>query len=275
MSFTKVQEESAKEIIDLAQVDFYKTLGLPRNCTDADIKKSYRKLALKFHPDKNSAPSAEAAFLALNLAMTTLDDLPSRQRYDTLGHIAAMKGQEQKSGTDEKEKQWPSNWPKKLPTAEILKHLFRNEARSFFSGHSKVTSDTHYTFKRRNATLVMLPSLVIFIVTFVWLYFFRCCVSVSLSQSYSVLLPQQADPRFPELHRASLNPTSLGSPYYTSADFHVQFQITEEVERSIDEEYRLLLAKLCGEDIMKRQKQFAQQVDTEGYLLLVVKLSGW
>lgn len=51
-----------------------------------EIKKAYRKLALKYHPDKNSAPSAESAFKAISSAFDTLSDASKREAYDQYGH---------------------------------------------------------------------------------------------------------------------------------------------------------------------------------------------
>lgn len=42
--------------------DYYEVLGLNKSCNDSELKKSYRKLALQFHPDKNKAPGASEAF---------------------------------------------------------------------------------------------------------------------------------------------------------------------------------------------------------------------
>lgn len=63
----------------------YRILGLERNATEAQIKKAYRKLALKLHPDKNSAPHADEAFKAVGLAYATLSDSQKRSIYDRYG----------------------------------------------------------------------------------------------------------------------------------------------------------------------------------------------
>lgn len=65
--------------------DYYKILGIPRNATDDDIKKAYRKLALKYHPDKNKAPGAEERFKEVAEAYEILSNKKKREIYDTQG----------------------------------------------------------------------------------------------------------------------------------------------------------------------------------------------
>lgn len=65
--------------------DYYKILGINRNATDDDIKKAYRKLALKYHPDKNKAAGAEEKFKEIAEAYEVLSDKKKRDIYDTHG----------------------------------------------------------------------------------------------------------------------------------------------------------------------------------------------
>lgn len=65
--------------------DYYETLGLKREATDAEIKSAYRKLARKYHPDVNKTKEAEEKFKDINEAYEVLGDKQKRQRYDSLG----------------------------------------------------------------------------------------------------------------------------------------------------------------------------------------------
>jgi DnaJ-class molecular chaperone len=66
--------------------DYYKTLGVPRDADEAQLKKAYRKLALKFHPDKNQGdPAAEAKFKDVGEAYEVLSDTRKRQIYEAGG----------------------------------------------------------------------------------------------------------------------------------------------------------------------------------------------
>ena len=63
----------------------YRVLGVAQDANDAALKKAYRKLALKLHPDKNSAPQSDEAFKAVGLAYATLSDSQKRTIYDRYG----------------------------------------------------------------------------------------------------------------------------------------------------------------------------------------------
>ena len=65
--------------------DYYETLGIKREATDAEIKSAYRKLARKYHPDVNKTKEAEEKFKDINEAYEVLGDKQKRQRYDSLG----------------------------------------------------------------------------------------------------------------------------------------------------------------------------------------------
>jgi len=65
--------------------DYYQILGVPRDALKADIKKSYRKLARKYHPDVNQDASAEEKFKEVNEAYEVLKDDEKRQAYDRFG----------------------------------------------------------------------------------------------------------------------------------------------------------------------------------------------
>ena len=66
--------------------DYYKTLGVPRTASQAEIKKAYRKLARQHHPDvKPGDKTAERTFKDINEAHTVLGDAEKRTKYDTLG----------------------------------------------------------------------------------------------------------------------------------------------------------------------------------------------
>ena len=73
----------------MAKRDYYEVLGVERNASDADVKKAYRRLAMKYHPDRNSdVADAEERFKEASEAYAVLSDQEKRTAYDRFGHAA-------------------------------------------------------------------------------------------------------------------------------------------------------------------------------------------
>ena len=77
----------------MAKEDYYKTLGIDKSSSQDDIKKAYRKMAMKYHPDRNADnPEAEKRFKEVNEANDVLFDEEKRAAYDRFGHAAFEQG---------------------------------------------------------------------------------------------------------------------------------------------------------------------------------------
>ena len=86
---------SAYVIFVHAGKDYYKILNVARSASSADIKRAYRKLSLKYHPDKNSSPDAAEKFAEIASAYDVLSDPDKRKLYNSGGEDA-VKQQEQR-----------------------------------------------------------------------------------------------------------------------------------------------------------------------------------
>jgi molecular chaperone DnaJ len=77
----------------MSKRDYYEVLGVARDASEEDLKKAYRKLAMKWHPDRNQGDKdAEAKFKELNESYDVLKDAEKRAAYDRFGHAAFEQG---------------------------------------------------------------------------------------------------------------------------------------------------------------------------------------
>ena len=94
--YTAEDAQVAREIMQ--SKDYYAMMGVSRNCTEAELKKAYKKKAIKLHPDKNAAPQAEEAFKKINAAMACLSDPEKKRVYDQVGNEEAFVRRESETG---------------------------------------------------------------------------------------------------------------------------------------------------------------------------------
>eukprot|EP00093_Oithona_nana_P006497 06497.XXX_171405_172296_1 [CDS] Oithona nana genome sequencing. len=81
--YTSEQVQAVKRVRKCQ--DYYEILGVSKEASESELKKSYRKLALQFHPDKNHAPGAGEAFKAIGNAFAVLSDPEKKRQYDLYG----------------------------------------------------------------------------------------------------------------------------------------------------------------------------------------------
>ncbi len=79
--------------------DYYEVLGVSKTASDVELKKAYRKLAMKYHPDKGGGAEAEAKFKEINEAYSVLSDATKRKNYDQFGHNGPFGAGNGPSGT--------------------------------------------------------------------------------------------------------------------------------------------------------------------------------
>src|SRR3989338_1293358 len=77
----------------MAQKDYYEVLGVTKSASEDDIKKAYRRLAMKHHPDRNpNNKAAEEKFKEAKTAYEVLSDTKKRAAYDQFGHAGVQHG---------------------------------------------------------------------------------------------------------------------------------------------------------------------------------------
>ncbi|XP_016534158.1 dnaJ homolog subfamily B member 9-like isoform X1 [Poecilia formosa] len=99
LCLTEDQQASASETVR----SFYDTLNVERTASDTQIKKSFRSLAVRYHPDKNKSAQAETTFREIAEAYAVLSDKKKRRLYDSVGHEAFLENQASFEDEDEDE----------------------------------------------------------------------------------------------------------------------------------------------------------------------------
>jgi len=249
--YTSEQAEAVKRV--RKSKDYYELLGVTKDATDSDLKKSYRKMALQFHPDKNKAPGAGEAFKSIGNAYAVLSDAEKRRQYDLYGPEVASSGSSGRRGRSGFYEHDPSHGFESDMTAEEIFNMFFGggfpsqtvyvrrgggdpTGRFRSSAHSHRTYHSHQSAESREASsyaafIQLMPILIIiFMSVFSSFLVSDPLYSLQPSAKYSV-------------RRTTSN---LKIPYHVKESFRTEFTGSlRRLESSIEEEYLHSLRQNC------------------------------
>ncbi|MBN3312257.1 DJB12 protein, partial [Atractosteus spatula] len=245
-SYTSEQLDAVKRIKQCK--DYYEILGVSRDATDEDLKKAYRKLALKFHPDKNHCPGATEAFKAIGNAYAVLSNADKRKQYDQYGEEKAHSSRHGRSHAD-----FHRGFEADISPEDLFNMFFGG---GFPSSNVHVYSNgrMRYTYHQRPERreqqgdgglalfVQLMPILILIIVS-------------ALSQM------MVSSPPYSLSHRPSVGHThrrltaTLKVPYYVGEHFGEEYTGVnlKNIERSVEDDYISNLRNNCWKE--KQQKE--------------------
>ncbi|RID42781.1 hypothetical protein BRARA_J02641 [Brassica rapa] len=243
-SFTEEQRAIVREI--KSKKDYYEILGLAKTSSVEDMRRAYRKLSLKVHPDKNKAPGSEEAFKSVSKAFQCLSNDDARRKYDV-------------SGSDEpsyqtRRRQHHSFYDDEFDADEIFRSFFgggggATQFRSFnFGGGNRAAtnqaaSDT--TGFNPRVLLQLLPVVFILLLNFM----------PSPQPIYSLSASYQYEHKFT---------THRGVNYFVrSAKFEQEYPINslerQRVEAQVERDYLSILGQNCRYELQRQQWGYVRE----------------
>jgi len=256
-NFTLAQEVEADRLLNALRANFYVALGVSDTASVAEIKSAYHKLSRKVHPDKNGAPSAEAAFKTMRHAVEALSDVRKREIYDVHGDLPCL--DDDLDGT---------LFPNLAPaTTHVLasnaKMLGTNNLLDDYCAAAVpvVAWELAHGASRRGKECANLVVLFVLVAAFVTTVIFTEGSQSSASKKLYALTAQEPF--------STLQHTSKDAPYYVSStkDFEAHFPSSSHsrmmLEEEIDDALLQVWAEQCIEAKFEQQQKQQQQRDQQ------------
>ncbi|KAM6956704.1 dnaJ homolog subfamily B member 12a [Aplochiton taeniatus] len=241
-TYTTEQLDAVKKI--KSSKNYYETLGVQKDASDEDLKKAYRKLALKFHPDKNHAPGATDAFKAIGNAYAVLSNTEKRKQYDQYGEERVNPTRQRHQRHDFEADISPEDlfnmfFGGGFPSSNV--HVYRNGRMHF--GHQNRPERREQQRDGGLALFVQLMPILILIVV------------SALSQMMVSQPPYSLSYRPSAGHVHKRHTVALKVPFYVSERFTEEYSGNnlKNVEKNVEEDYISNLRNNCWKE--KQQKE--------------------
>ncbi|WCJ23485.1 Chaperone protein dnaJ 49 [Euphorbia peplus] len=227
--------------------DYYSILGVEKACSGEEIRKAYRKLSLKVHPDKNKAPGSEEAFKKVCKAFKCLSDDGSRRQYDQTGLVEEFEYNQQYNvrRTTRRRRNVNEYYDDEFDPDEIF--------RSFF-GQTEMFR-AHHVYRSRNGgrqreeinggpNLLLLLQILPFLLIFVLAYLPFSEPNYSLNRNFAYQIPKTTE--------------KYGIEFYVkSSTFDENFPIGSDgranIEDSVIKDYKNFMWRHCHMELQRRQ----------------------
>ncbi|XP_038648737.1 dnaJ homolog subfamily B member 14 isoform X2 [Scyliorhinus canicula] len=237
--YTKEQLEGVQRIKRCK--DYYEILGTSKDASDEDLKKAYRKLALKFHPDKNHAPGATEAFKAIGNAYALLSNPAKRKDYDQYGDSQSP-GNYQHGGFE-----FHRNYESDITPEDLFNMFFgggfpSGNTQPYSNGRARASHQSSHRGEREEeradggfSTFIQLMPIIVLVL-----------VSV-LSQLMVTTPPYSLYYRAAMEHTVRKQTSNLKVVYYVNKDFDKEYTgvTLQKVEKSVEEDYINNLRNNC------------------------------
>lgn len=249
-SYTEEHVQLVRQI--KGKKDYYSILGLERSCSVEEIRKAYRKLSLKVHPDKNKAPGSEEAFKKVSKAFKCLSDDDSRRQYDQTGLVDEFEHNQQYNVRRRRRRTASDFFDDDFDPDEIFRAFF-GQRDVFRNTHVYRTRTTHgggaHHHNREDfgggggPNVMLLLQLLPFLIIILLAYLPFSEPEYSLQRNYSYQFKKTTEnhgvdffvksPQFDENH-------PIGSPS------------RREIENNVIKDYKHMLGRYCHMEMQRR-----------------------
>ncbi|CAM8975070.1 unnamed protein product [Rhodiola kirilowii] len=226
--------------------DYYAVLGLEKNCTIEEIRKAYKKLSLKVHPDKNKAPGSEEAFKKVCKAFKCLSDESSRRQYDQTGLVEDFEYNQQHHVRRRTPRTQHSFYDDEFDPDEVFRAFF-GQRDMFRSSHVYRTGRGTQPRENNQDTgpnLMIFLQIIPFIIIFLLAYLPLSEPEYSLQKTYNYQIPVTTE--------------KYGVEYFVKSpafgeNFPIGSLARENIEDQVIKDYKHMLGRYCHIELQRRQ----------------------
>ncbi|KAK9289071.1 hypothetical protein L1049_017542 [Liquidambar formosana] len=227
--------------------DYYAILGVEKTCSVEEIRKAYRKLSLKVHPDKNKAPGSEEAFKIVCKAFKCLSDDGSRRQYDQTGLVDEFEYNQQHTVRRRRRRTGHEFFDDDFDPDEIFRSFF-GQADMFRTSQVYRTrgmgGQQRGDFHGGGPSLMVLLQILPFLLIFLLAYLPFSEPDYSLQKNYTYQIPKKTEKHGVEF-------------YVKSSEFDQNFPLGSparaKIEDHVVKDYKSMLGRYCHMELQRRQ----------------------